>query len=61
MGYSDWLKVFSSFRLLAAVILSSAILTSVAFTAAPEHHTNEAMHYPAQAEADATASRSPLP
>jgi hypothetical protein len=43
------------------VILSSAFLTSVAFTAAPEYQAPEAMHYSAQPATDYTASRSPLP
>jgi hypothetical protein len=61
VGYSDWLKFFSSFRILSVVILSSAFLTSVAFTASPEYHATEATHYSAQAETDTTESRSPSP
>jgi hypothetical protein len=55
--YSEWLKLFGSFRFLAAVILSSAILTSVAFTAAPENHATGTGHHSAQPVVDAEASR----
>lgn len=59
VGYSNWLSVFTSFRILAAVILSSAFLTSVAFTATPEYHAAGAAHYSAQSGTESTASRFP--
>jgi hypothetical protein len=57
----NWFRAFSSFRILTAVILSSAFLTSVAFTAAPDHHASEAMHYSAQPVVEYLPGHSPLP
>jgi hypothetical protein len=61
VGYPNWLKIFSSFRMLTVVILVSAFLTSVAFTAAPEYRAPEAMHDSAQPATQNMPSRSPYP
>ena len=60
MDYLNWLRFFSSFRILTVVILSSAFLTSVAFTAAPEYQAPEAMHYSVQPAAEYTTRRTPF-